>query len=99
MNEVYYIGHNKASRGTVRMSYGGRPAWAFLAQCEDGLALLCKPAILYVSLVQYGEVRKVRVLRFKKQHSLNSWVSTHLSGLRSEGYNVHYMDRHPSVTD
>lgn len=92
MAQLYYLSTPLPSRGVVRMRYAGRPDWAFFEQCEDGLALLCKPAVLYVTLTQDGSVTKIRAIRFKKQENLNSWVSSHLNGLRSEGYDVHYMD-------
>lgn len=93
MAQLYYLSRpTSPNRGTVRMRYGGRPDWAFFEQCEDGLAFLCKPAVLYVTLVQEGAVTKIRAVRFKKQENLNAWVSSHLTGLRSEGYDVHYMD-------
>lgn len=93
MADLYYLSRpTSPNRGTVRIRHGGRPDWAFFEQCEDGLALLCKPAVLYVTLVQEGAVTKIRAVRFRKQENLNSWVSSHLSGLRSEGYDVHYMD-------
>lgn len=92
MSEVYYMTTKHAPQGTVRIRYGGRPSWAFFERCEDGFALLCKPAVLYVTLLQYGQVCKARAIRFRSQHNLNNWVSQNLSGLRAEGYNVHYMD-------
>lgn len=93
MTQLYYLSKPaRPNHGIIRMRYGGRPSWVFLEQCEDGLAVLCKPAVLYVTLIRDGSMVKIRAIRFKKQENLNSWVSSHLNGLRSEGYDVHYMD-------
>jgi len=92
MADVYFMGHDPNRLPLVKFRYGGRPSWAFLEQCEDGFALLCKPAVVYVSLIENGSVCKVRAIRFRKQENLNAWIATNLSGLRSEGYNVRYVD-------
>lgn len=94
MTNIYFLSKPTTNcRGVIRMRYGGRPSWAFLERCEDGLALLSKPAVLYVTLVdRLGCAQKLRAVRFRKQESLNNWVTQYTHGLRKEGYDVSYMD-------
>ena len=94
MAELYFMSNpNYFHRGRIRMNHKGRLAWAFLERCEDGFTFLSKPAILVVKLQDNnGITQKIRVLRFRKQENLNTWVSQHLQGLREEGYDVSYVD-------
>lgn len=94
MSDIYFMGNPAyPSRGRITMVCKGRLSWAFCERCEDGFTLLSKPSVLVVRLLNpSGVMQKLRVLRFRKQENLNTWVSQHLQGLREDGYDVSYVD-------